>query len=49
MLKHYQGDSFQIEIALRPLGLGDFQDDKFLMDEYINATNGYAIDIALQP
>lgn len=47
MPKHYQGNSFQIEIALRPLGLGDLQDDKFLMGEYINATTTHAIDIAL--
>ena len=47
MPKHYQGNSFQIEIALRPLGLGDLQNDEFLMYEYINATTNHAIDMAL--
>ena len=47
MPKHYQGNSFKIEIALRPLGLGDFQDDEFLMYEYINTTINHVIDMTL--
>ena len=49
MPKHYQGDSLKIVIAIRPSGLGDLQDDRFLMYEYINATTNHAIDMALHP